>query len=439
MIICWIRFQRSSYFNGIIRNAPESLSLFLPNANYKLHFGGVDEQIIRSNKSKNDIVPVTLFLHKPINFCFRILLDPKIGLGEAYMFEDWDVQTRIQDFLGLLIRAKRYNATKKLKETNGWLKKLFNLLIYLTVRLIRSLISLINALQHYYHANSLYGSAKNIHEHYDLGNDMFSLFLDPSMTYSCAIFQAIPSYTITHSDNKLLEEAQMRKYDQIFNEINLKSDDRILEIGCGWGACAMRAVKRYGCHWTGLTISMEQFKIAQQVIRDSELQDKINIKLLDYRLENDIYDKIIAIEMIEAVGHEYLSQFFETLRDRLRPGGRAYLQAITCPELNYERYCRSSDFIKKYIFPGGHLPSERAIREALPSELSIIKTVYIGHHYAPTLDLWYCAWMEHEEQILKLGYSRKFHRKWQFYFALCSTLFRYSNIDAVQLLIEKSL
>ncbi|MCP9262165.1 Cyclopropane-fatty-acyl-phospholipid synthase [Dirofilaria immitis] len=213
----------------------------------------------------------------------------------------------------------------------------------------------------------------------------------------------IPSYTITHSDNKLLEEAQMRKYDQIFNEINLKSDDRILEIGCGWGACAMRAVKRYGCHWTGLTISMEQFKIAQQVIRDSELQDKINIKLLDYRLENDIYDKIIAIEMIEAVGHEYLSQF-------LKLCVTAYVQAV------------------------GH-----TYREALPSELSIIKTVYIGHHYAPTLDLWYCAWMEHEEQILKLGYSRKFHRKWQFYFALCSTLFRYSNIDAVQLLIEKSL
>ncbi|KAL3995585.1 Mycolic acid cyclopropane synthetase family protein [Acanthocheilonema viteae] len=427
------------YFNGIIRNAPESLSVFLPDANCKLHFGNSDESAIRSNKS-DDILPVTLFIYKPINFCFRILLDPKIGLGEAYMFEDWSVQSRIQDFLTLLIRAKRYsNSAKKLRQNNGWLKKLFNLLIYLTVRLIRSVISFINLMQHYYHANSLNGSAKNIRDHYDLGNDMFSLFLDPSMTYSCAIFQTIPPYTITHSDSKLLEEAQMRKYDQIFREINVTSDDRILEIGCGWGACAIRAVKYFGCKWTGLTISTEQFKIAQQMVNDNELQDKVNIKLLDYRLENDIYDKIIAIEMIEAVGHEYLPQFFEILSARLRPGGKAYLQAIICPEINYERYCRSSDFIKKYIFPGGHMPSERAIREALPPELSITKTTHIGQHYAPTLDLWYCAWIENEEEILKLGYSRRFHRKWQFYFALCSTLFKYSHIHTVQIIIEKSL
>ncbi|VDK87824.1 unnamed protein product, partial [Onchocerca ochengi] len=209
----------------------------------------------------------------------------------------------------------------------------------------------------------------------------------------------IPSYTITHSDNKLLEEAQMRKYDRAFDIINLKSDDRILEIGCGWGACAIRAVKYYGCQWTGLTISMEQFKIAQQRISDNGLQEKINFKLLDYRLENDVYDKIIAIEMIEAVGHEYLPQFFETIRDRLRPGGKAYLQAIICPNLNYERYCRSSDFIKKHIFPGGHMPSEQAIREALPPELTITKMIHIGHHYSPTLDLWYCSvWLTGKER-----------------------------------------
>uniref|UniRef100_A0A915PHJ6 Cyclopropane-fatty-acyl-phospholipid synthase n=1 Tax=Setaria digitata TaxID=48799 RepID=A0A915PHJ6_9BILA len=312
------------------------------------------------------------------------------------MFEDWDVQTRIQDLLALLIRAKRYNKSKKIKCTNGWLEELLNLFIYSTVQLIRSIISFINTLQHYYHANSLRGSAQNIREHYDLGNDMFSIFLDPSMTYSCATFQSIP-HTVTHSDNELLEEAQMRKYDQIFDELNLKSNDRILEIGCGWGACAIRAVKCYGCQWTGLTISTEQFKIAQQRITDNGVADKVNIKLLDYRLEKDIYDKVIVIEMIEAVGHEYLPQFFETLRDRLCPG------------------------------------------EALPPELTIKKTVHIGQHYGPTLDLWYCAWMEHEERILKLGYSKKFHRKWQYYFQLCSTLFRYSYIDTVQLLIEKSL
>uniref|UniRef100_A0A0R3RS36 Cyclopropane-fatty-acyl-phospholipid synthase n=1 Tax=Elaeophora elaphi TaxID=1147741 RepID=A0A0R3RS36_9BILA len=405
----------SRHFNGIIRNAPESLLVILPDINCKLHFGDTDEQ-------SDDTLPVTLLIHKPISFCFRILLDPKIGLGEAYMLENWDAQPRIQDLLALLIRH-----TKKQFQ-------LSKLLIYLIIQLIRSTISFINVMQHYYHANSLYGSAKNIHEHYDLGNNMFSLFLDPSMTYS-----SIPSHKITHSDNELLEEAQMRKYDQMFHEMNLSSDDRILEIGCGWGACAVRAAKYFRCKWTGLTISTEQFKTAQQRITDNELQDKVNIKLLDYRLENDIYDKIVAIEMIEAVGHEYLPQFFGTLRDRLRPGGKAYLQAITCPEVNYERYRRSSDFIKKYIFPGGHMPSERAIREALPPELSITKTTHIGQHYAPTLDLWNCAWTEHEEEILKLGYSRKFHRKWQFYFALCSVLFQYSHIDTVQILIEKSL
>ncbi|EFO14961.1 hypothetical protein LOAG_13555, partial [Loa loa] len=150
-----------------------------------------------SNKS-NDILPITLILHKPINFCLRILLDPKIGLGEAYMFENWDTQLRIQDFLALLIRAKTLQLINTISYNNGMKKS-------------EQIISFINFIQHYYHTNSLYGSARNIHKHYDLGNDMFSLFLDPSMTYSCAIFQAIPSHTIINSDNKLLEEAQNEK------------------------------------------------------------------------------------------------------------------------------------------------------------------------------------------------------------------------------------
>nr|AZA15245.1 probable fatty acid methyltransferase [Anisakis pegreffii] len=400
-------------------------------------------------------------------------MDQKIGLGEAFMYADWDAKPSAKHFLTLLIRAKCYKSslTKKMvitsqNESNverkeaetgepmafssSWknlvefafgigiiAKKLLLNLQKLMLNSIRNVVWLWNYAKHRLRENTMLGSAKNIHEHYDLGNELFEMFLDSSFTYSCALFDPIPSNELIKSDFALLETAQRRKYDKILTEMQLKSDDHVLEIGCGWGSCGLYAVEKYGCKWTGITISKEQLKIAQKKVEDAKLGDRIEYKLLDYRLEKGVYDKVLAIEMIEAVGHEYLPEFFRTLSDRLRPGGLACLQAITCPDAYYDRYRRSSDFIKKYIFPGGHLPSEGAIKAALPVQLTIRSVSHIGKHYSKTLDLWHAAWMEREKDILKMGYSKEFHRKWQFYFVLCSALFEYDHIDTVQMCITR--
>uniref|UniRef100_A0AC34FLF8 Cyclopropane-fatty-acyl-phospholipid synthase n=1 Tax=Panagrolaimus sp. ES5 TaxID=591445 RepID=A0AC34FLF8_9BILA len=230
------------------------------------------------------------------------------------------------------------------------------------------------------------------------------------MTYSCAIFEEPLPKNITKSDMKLLNDAQMRKYDALFERLNIKSTDHILEIGCGWGHCAIRAVQRFGCKWTGLTISVQQFELCKKRIKDAGLEDKIDIKFLDYRGETGIYDKIVSIEMIEAVGHEYFPVYFSTIRDRLRPGGIAAIQAIYSADELAERSKNSSDFIKKHIFPGGDMPS---------------------------IDLWNAAWQERRPKILSLGYSNRLIRKWEFYFVLCSALFEYGNIDVAQISFVK--
>ncbi|KHN83301.1 putative fatty acid methyltransferase [Toxocara canis] len=355
------------------------------------------------------------------------------------MSSDWNASPSAKDFLTLLIRAKRYKSTHKMssRQRSSWIGSLSVYLQRTIVRTIRVIVRFLNYIQHRFHQNSMLGSARNIHQHYDLGNEMFQIFLDPSMTYSCALFEPFPE-KITKTDFKMLEEAQMRKYDAMLDMLELKPTDHVLEIGCGWGACSIRAVQKFGCKWTGITISAEQLKVAQEKVRKHALEDKIEYKLLDYRLEKGVYDKLLAIEMIEAVGHEYLPLFFEIMRDRIVPGGIACIQAITCPDAYYDHYRRSSDFIKKYIFPGGHLPSEGAISEALPPELTIETVSHIGKHYAVTLDLWHSAWMERQKKILDLGYTQQFHRKWQFYFALCSALFEHSHIDTVQMRIARA-
>uniref|UniRef100_A0A915BDP6 Cyclopropane-fatty-acyl-phospholipid synthase n=1 Tax=Parascaris univalens TaxID=6257 RepID=A0A915BDP6_PARUN len=421
------------YFSSRVSNSNESLRISITNTSEQMHFGNVDA--VKYNSSS---VPVTFYLHNPIRFCMRILLDAKIGLGESYMLADWDASPSAKDFLTLLIRARQFNSHKVSSNRRlGWPKLLCAFVQQIFVRTIRAIAWFFNYIEHRIHENSMLGSARNIRQHYDLGNEMFQMFLDSSMTYSCALFETLPE-KITKSDFKMLEKAQMRKYDAMLDELQLKPSDHVLEIGCGWGACSIRAVQKFGCRWTGITISAEQFKIAQERVREYALEDKIDFKLLDYRLEKGVYDKLIAIEMIEAVGHEYLPEFFRIMRDRIAPGGIACIQAITCPNAYYERYRRSSDFIKKYIFPGGHLPSEDAISEALPPQLNIERVSHMGMHYAITLDLWFSAWMERQKDIIELGYSQQFHRKWQFYFALCSALFEYSHIDTVQMRITRA-
>ncbi|VDM63764.1 unnamed protein product [Angiostrongylus costaricensis] len=380
---------------------------------------------------------ITVYIHNPIHFCWLMLLDQKMGLGETYTAGDWTAEPNPTEFLKLLIRAKKQ--TKRAEpRTSSPLERLARSVSELMLAVIRQIVSNYSYIQHRIRDNTLTQSAKNIHDHYDLGNDMFRMFLDPSMTYSCAIFQE-PLEHVEKVNFEVLEEAQQRKMDRLIDMLDLRETDRVLEIGCGWGACAIRAVKKSQCYWTGLTISHEQLEWAKQKVVEEGLHDKICFKYEDYRLATGQYDKIISVEMIEAVGEAFLPQYFKVLSDRLVSGGKAVLQGIICPDIYYERYRKSSDFIKKYIFPGGHMPSLGAIKLSLPNDLTIGEIRHIGRHYANTLDHWYSAWMKNEENILALGYSKSFHRLWQYYFSLCSALFANDHIDAVQFILTKSI
>lgn len=366
-----------------------------------------------------------------------MLLDQKIGLGEAYTAGDWTAEPNPTEFLKLLIRAKKQ--TKRSESgTSSLVENLVKSAIGLVLAVVRQIVNNYCYIQHRIRDNTITQSAKNIHDHYDLGNDMFRMFLDPSMTYSCAIFQE-PLEHVETVNFEVLEEAQQRKMDQLIDMLDLRETDRVLEIGCGWGACAIRAVKKFQCSWTGLTISHEQLEWAKLKVGEEGLHDKICLKYEDYRLATGQYDKIISVEMIEAVGQAFLPQYFKVLSDRLVAGGIAVLQGIICPDVYYGRYCKSSDFIKKYIFPGGHMPSMGAIKSSLPDDLTIREIRHIGRHYANTLDHWYSAWMKNEQNILALGYSKSFHRLWQYYFCLCSALFANDHIDAVQFILIKSI
>uniref|UniRef100_A0A7E4UW87 Late endosomal/lysosomal adaptor and MAPK and MTOR activator 1 n=1 Tax=Panagrellus redivivus TaxID=6233 RepID=A0A7E4UW87_PANRE len=360
---------------------------------------------------------VELRILKPISFLWRMFIDRKMGLAEAYLAGDWTANPGPKELLNLLIRARKASNTSPTK-SRPFRRSIPGMLLALTATCIRQSYFLVNYIQHKWRQNTISRAQQNIREHYDLGNDMFSLFLDETMTYSCGLFDDALS-PVTKSDKNILKESQLRKYDALYERLNLKASDTVLEIGCGWGACAIRAVQKYGCTWTGLTISEQQYAMAKQKVAEAGLEDKIEIKFLDYRKVTGTYDKILAVEMIEAVGHEYLPTFFKTLSDRLKPSGIAALQAILCRDEQYDRYRKSSDFIKKYIFPGGHMPCINAIKEALPSDLSLDSDIFhMGRHYATTLDHWAAAWQENRSKIHAMGYGPVFFRTWEFYFAL---------------------
>ncbi|PIO66399.1 methyltransferase domain protein [Teladorsagia circumcincta] len=265
-----------------------------------------------------------MLIHNPIHFCWLMILDEKMGLGETYMAGDWTAEPNPTDFLKLLIRAKKQSRSTR-QRTSSVIEKIFKFISSGVLTVIRCTVASYRYIQHRIRDNTLTQSAKNIEDHYDLGNDMFRMFLDPSMTYSCALFEE-PLEPVSEVDFKVLEEAQNRKMDRLIGMLNLKPTDRILEIGCGWGSCAVRAVQKIPCDWTGITISHEQLEWGKRLVSEANLEDKICFKYQDYRLTSGQYDKIISVEMIEAVGQLFLPQYFQVLSDRLLPGGKAVLQ-----------------------------------------------------------------------------------------------------------------
>ncbi|SEQ19932.1 cyclopropane-fatty-acyl-phospholipid synthase [Loktanella sp. DSM 29012] len=277
--------------------------------------------------------------------------------------------------------------------------------------------------------NSKKQARKNIEYHYDLGNDFYSLWLDETMTYSSAKFE---------TGQESLEAAQTLKYASMVDEMGAQPGDHVLEIGCGWGGFAEYAAGQRDLRVTCLTISTEQFKYAVDRIEKAGLSDKVTIKLQDYRDETGTYDGIASIEMFEAVGEQYWPVYFETVKNRLKPGKNATLQIITVADRRWKIYKRGPDFIQKYIFPGGMLPSPSILRDTVTrAGMNVVTSVEFGHSYDVTLRRWHETFNAKWDQVAALGFDDRFRRMWNFYLTSCASTFASENCDVTQITIAR--
>ena len=333
-----------------------------------------------------------------------------LGLAEAYMAGFWSSDNVVKLFQ-IILR----NRDILLSLERGFAK----------------LIKPINKMIHRSRQNTLQGSKKNIVAHYDLSNDFYRLWLDPTMTYSCAFFK---------DESVTLEEASKEKLDRICRKLNLSEQDSVLEIGTGWGSFSIHAAKNYGCNVTTTTISDAQYEYARSRIKEEGLESKITLINKDYRELDGKYDKIVSIEMIEAVGYEYISGFFSKLSSLLKSNGFIALQGITYNDQNFDVYKDSVDFIKKYIFPGSCLISISQITEVIKkdTDLAMIDMEDITKHYAITLNRWRKNFIDVLPKVKEMGYSQAFINMWEFYFLYCEAGFLERNIGDVQLVFAKS-
>lgn len=342
-------------------------------------------------------------------FFKRCVLFGDVGFGEAYVDGDWDTDdiTRVISWFILNVENSPSMSGSRGK------KFLINLL------------GQYNRIQHLLRPNSLGTSRRNIQEHYDLGNDLYRLFLDPTMTYSSALFTT-PEQT--------LEQAQIAKYDRLCQKLRLKPGEHVLEIGSGWGGFSRHAATHYGVRVTTVTISEQQFQYAQQVFQKEGLADRVEVKLMDYRLLEGQFDKIASIEMLEAVGDAYLETYFAKCHELLKKDGLLGVQMITCPDTRYDSLRRNVDWIQKHIFPGSLLLSVHRVNEALrrTGDLFLHDLFDMGLNYAETLRRWRVAFNEHGAQVRALGFDERFVRKWNYYFSYCEAAFALRNISVVQ-------
>jgi cyclopropane-fatty-acyl-phospholipid synthase len=295
---------------------------------------------------------------------------------------------------------------------------------------LTDLLLFLNRLRHKARANNIAGARRNISEHYDLGNDFYKLFLDPSMTYSCAYFS---------SPDLSLEEAQTEKYDRLCRKLKLNPSDHVLEIGGGWGGFAVHAARNYGCQVTSITISQEQLKYAKDRAAAEGLSNQIEFQLTDYRNITGKFDKIVSIEMLEAVGHEYFKSFFKKCHELLKRYGLLGLQVITCPDSRYESHRKNVTWMQKHIFPGGLLPSIGIMNKAIneTGDLHLHDLEEMAPHYARTVATWRENFNHKLDEVLAQGFSEKFIRKWNYYLTNCEATFRTRNISVVQAIYSR--
>jgi len=353
---------------------------------------------------------VTIDVHDP-RFYTETAFGGSVGAGEAYMSGFWSC-----DDLTALIRIMVRNRDILDGMETGPAR--------LTVPLRKFF--------HFLRRNSKEGSRHNIATHYDLGNDFFALFLDETMTYSCGIFA---------HENSTLRDASVAKIDRICQKLQLSPDDHLLEIGTGWGAFAVHAARRYGCRVTTATISQQQYKFARRQVTTAGLSDRVTVLLQDYRDLKGQYDKLVSVEMIEAVGHAFYDTYFKCCSDLLKPNGMMLLQAIIITDHLYERARRSVDFIQRYIFPGSCIPSITAIHQSLArtTDMRLFHLEDIAPHYAKTLRQWRERFFANISRVRALGYPEEFIRMWEFYLCYCEGGFSERVIGDVQMLLTKPL
>jgi cyclopropane-fatty-acyl-phospholipid synthase len=365
-------------------------------------FGGKDKTIVANIKINNS------------RFFKRIVLYGDIGFGESYVDGDWETDNIANVISWMILNVENNPAI------SGTSNK------YSPISLLKA----INRLYHRFNVNTKNGSKKNISEHYDLNNEFFKLWLDKSMTYSSAIFE----------DNSYsLYDAQMAKYDRLCRKLKIKSTDNVLEIGTGWGGFAVFAAQNYGCKITTITISNEQYNYSKNLIVEKNLDKLVSVQLKDYREISGQYDKIVSIEMLEAVGDEYLPIYFSKIHELLKSDGALGLQVITSHDSNYKQLKNGVDWIQKHIFPGSLLPSIGALNSAVnkTSNLHLHDLKNIGLDYARTLREWRNGFNSKLNDVFRLNLNDSFVRKWNYYLSYCESAFFMRNISVVQIVYTR--
>ena len=348
----------------------------------------------------NDKLQANILIKKP-SFNYNLIRGGSIGFAESYMRGEFETNN-----LSNLIELTARNI-EIIHKFSGLLD--FSIINYVKNKIIK---------------NTKSRSKENIAKHYDLGNDFFSLWLDETLTYSSAIF---------NDDTKSLSEAQNNKYQKLIDLIKPNNGDKVLEIGCGWGGFAEYLGKKYDVKLDCITISKKQFDFAKERIFKCGLNEKVNIEIKDYRDLNDKYNSIASIEMIEAVGQNYLEGYFKTIKTNLSDGGKAAIQAITIDDKLFDRYKNKQDFIQKYIFPGGFLPNKNSInRYVSDNGLAINSYISYADHYANTLSIWRNEFLKKWDLIKNQGFDLTFKRMWEFYLSYCEAGFKSKNIDLIQ-------
>ncbi|WP_438748368.1 class I SAM-dependent methyltransferase [Pararhizobium sp. O133] len=381
-------------FRGLVHMQAGCLKLTLPDR----------RTVVVNGKKQGPVASVTLHNW---NLPQRALTGGTIAVAESYMDGDWD-SPDVGAFLELFL----VNTEVGSHFSNG----------------ARGVMRLVEKFRHWMNANTKTGSKKNISAHYDLGNAFYKEWLDPTMTYSSAL------YSTGAND---LQSAQRAKYKALADAAGIRAGHHVLEIGCGWGGFAEYAASEIGCKVTGLTISREQLAFATERMKRAGLADKVDIKFQDYRDETGLYDRIVSIEMFEAVGEKYWPAYFSQLQRCLKPGGKAGLQIITIKPEAYHEYRANPDFIQKYVFPGGMLPTgEHLIELGRKVGLKISGDFGFGLDYARTLAEWRERFWNVWDQVEPLGFDTRFKRLWEFYLFYCEAGFRAKNIDVRQIVYE---